>query len=125
MTDTTTDFLVRLNNANMSGKKTIVVPYSKYKVLILDVLKNEKYIESFFEDKRTRQITVNFGNNDRHFDKIQVISKPGSKIYVKKNKIPRSKGGYGTVIISTPKGVMTDKKARSAGIGGEVVCEVY
>lgn len=125
MTDPISDLFTRLNNAKLAGKKEASIPYSKYKVLILNVLKEEGFIESFAKDIANGDILVKFSDQGRHFEKIRVISKPGSKIYARKNRIPRSKGGFGVVIVSTPKGVMTDSKARRAGIGGEVVCEVY
>lgn len=125
MTDPISDLFTRLNNAKLAGKKEANIPYSKYKVLILNVLKEEGFIESFAEDIANGYILVKFSDQGRHFEKIRVISKPGSKIYARKNRIPRSKGGFGVVIVSTPKGVMTDSKARRVGIGGEVICEVY
>jgi small subunit ribosomal protein S8 len=125
MTDPIADLFTRLNNAKLAGREQTKVPYSKFKTLLLQALKEEGFIGSFSENKGAGEILVEFGSKSRHFERIKVISKPGSKIYTRKNKIPRSKGGFGTVLISTPKGVMTDAKARKAGIGGEVVCEVY
>jgi len=125
MIDPIADLFTRLNNAKLAGRTIVVIPYSKYKVLILQVLKDEGFIDSFSENKTNREILVQFSPKSRHFERIKVISKPSSKIYAKRNRIPRSKGGFGTVLVSTPKGVMTDTKARRAGVGGEIVCEVY
>lgn len=119
------DLFTRISNAKFAKNEEAIIPYSRYKMTILKVLNEEGYIGNINEDRDNGIIRVEFADKDRQFEKIKVISKPSSKIYVKKNKIPRSKGGYGTVIISTPKGVMSDNEARKNGVGGEIICEVY
>jgi len=125
MTNPTADLFTRISNAKLAKNERVSIPYSRYKMMILGVLNREGYIGNINEDKKNGMIRVEFSDTGRHFEKIEVISKPSSKIYVKKNKIPRSKGGYGTVILSTPKGVMSDNEARKNGVGGELVCEIY
>jgi len=125
MTNPIADLFTRISNAKLAKNEEVIIPYSGYKMMILNVLKKEGFIGSIKEDKQSGIIKAIFGETGRQFEKIKVISKPSSKIYAKKNKIPRSKGGYGVVILSTPKGVMTDKEARRNGVGGEIVCEVY
>jgi len=125
MTNPTADLFTRISNAKLAKNERVSIPYSRYKMMILEVLNREGYIGNINEDKKNGMIRVEFSDTGRHFEKIEVISKPSSKIYVKKNKIPRSKGGYGTVILSTPKGVMSDNEARKNGVGGELVCEIY
>lgn len=125
MTNPIADLFTRISNAKFANNEEVVIPYSGYKVMILNVLKKEGYIGDIKEEKESGIIRVNFKNIVRHFEKIKIVSKPSSKIYVRKNKIPRSKGGYGVVILSTPKGVMSDSDARKVGVGGEIVCEVY
>lgn len=125
MTNPIADLFTRISNAKFAKNEEVVIPYSGYKLMILNVLKKEGYIGDVEEERQDGIIRVNFHNISRQFEKIKIVSKPSSKIYVRKNKIPRSKGGYGIVILSTPKGVMSDADARKMCVGGEVVCEVY
>jgi small subunit ribosomal protein S8 len=124
MNDTISDLLVRIANAQAVEKETVFIPYSKVKENILNVLKSEGYIADFSADKEARGLTVELKTNIKPFEKIRRISKPGKRVYVKSKDIPRPKG-YGTVIISTPKGVLSGNNARKSGLGGEIICEVF
>lgn len=124
MNDTISDLLVRISNAQAAGKETVFIPYSKVKENILNVLKQEGYVADFVADKESKGINVDLLVNAKPFEKIKRVSRPGRRVYVKSKDIPRPKG-YGTVIISTPKGVLSGNSARKSGLGGEIICEVF
>ncbi len=124
MTDTIADLFVRIINARMAGLAFTEAPYSSMKEAILKVLKKEQYIVGYTCDKKAKMIKIDI-QNSRNFSKIVRISKPSRRLYVKSKNIPRPKSGYGTVIVSTPKGVLSGEEARRSNIGGEIICEVY
>jgi small subunit ribosomal protein S8 len=130
MTDPIADMLTRIRNANNAGHEKVDVPASKLKVNIAVILKKEKFIKSykFIEDRKQGilRIYLKYGpKRERVLTDLKRISKPGLRVYVDKDKIPKVLGGLGIAIISTSKGVMTDKACRQLGIGGEVLCYVW
>ncbi len=120
--DSISDFLTRLRNASMAGRLEVPVRPTKSVVDIAGILKSEGFIDSFkSEDGR---LTVCLDKN-WPITHIKRISKPGVRLYVKTNKIPRPRGGTGIVILSTPKGHLTGSQARKQKVGGELICEVW
>jgi len=130
MTDPIADFLTRIRNGNMVMHAKIEAPSSKMKVAIAEILLEEGYIKNFevVEDGKQGIIRVylKYGaKKEKVISGIKRISKPGLRVYVQKDEVPKVLGGLGTAIISTSQGVMTDKKARQAGLGGEVICYIW
>jgi small subunit ribosomal protein S8 len=130
MTDPIADMLTRIRNANVAGHKTVDVPASKIKKSIAEILEKEGYINGFevIDDNKQGMIRIDmkYGpENERIISGIKKISKPGLKVYAKATDVPRVLGGLGIAIISTSKGVISDKEARKLGIGGEVICYVW
>ena len=130
MTDPIADMLTRIRNANTVGHETVEIPASKMKKAIAEILKEEGYITDFdvIEDVKQGMIkvTMKYGaNKERVISGIKKISKPGLKVYAKANDVPKVLGGLGIAIISTSKGIVSDKEARKLGVGGEVICYVW
>ena len=130
MTDPIADMLTRIRNANTVGHETVEIPASKMKKAIAEILKEEGYIADFemIEDDKQGMIkvTMKYGSNkERVISGIKKISKPGLKVYAKSNEVPKVLGGLGIAIISTSKGIVSDKEARKLGVGGEVICYVW
>ena len=130
MTDPVADMLTRIRNANTAGHAEVSVPSSKIKKNIAEILLKEGYIKSYEvvpgEVQDNIVITMKYGQGKtRVISGIKRISKPGLKVYAKKDEVPRVLGGLGIAIISTSKGLITDKEARKLGVGGEVVCYVW
>ena len=125
-TDPIADLLTRIRNAVKARHAQTRVPYSKLKVAILEVLKKQNYIEDFKVVKNgdIGDIEVNLNTEFTNLT-LKRISKPGQRIYVKKDQIKPVLNGYGIGVISTPKGVMTTDEARKVGLGGELLCEIY
>ena len=120
MSDPIADMLTRIRNGQIVDKTEVVMPSSKLKVAIATVLKDEGYIDGF-------SVVSNEGKSELHIgliERIERVSRPGLRIYKNHGSIPQVMNGLGIAIVSTPKGVMTDRKARSEGIGGEVLCYV-
>jgi small subunit ribosomal protein S8 len=128
MTDPIADFLTRIRNGQASGKTQVLVPASKVKLSIAKVLKDEGYIEDFtstVEDgKPTLVVQLKYYQGRPVIDRIERVSRPGLRVYKGKDELPSILGGLGVAIVSTSKGVMTDRQARAAGHGGEVLCIV-
>ena len=129
-TDPIADMLTRIRNANSAKHKTVDVPASKMKTAIAEILFREGYIKSFEvisnENQGIIRITLKYDEKGtRVIDGIKRISKPGLKVYAGKEELPKVLNGLGIAIISTSKGLMTDKEARNAGIGGEVLAYVW
>ena len=131
MTDPIADMLTRIRNANTAKHDTVDVPSSRMKLAIAKILLDEGYIKSYelvengkFNDIR---ITLKYGasKNEKIISGLQRISKPGLRVYANKEELPKVLGGLGVAIISTNKGVITDKEARKLGVGGEVLCFVW
>ena len=131
MSDPIADMLTRIRNANTAKHDTVDVPASKMKIAIADILVDEGYIAKFdlVEDGsfKTLHITLKYGvdKNEKVISGIKRISKPGLRVYANTEDIPRVLGGLGIAILSTNKGVVTDKEARKLGVGGEVLCFVW
>ena len=127
MTDPIADMLTRIRNAQMTEKTTCEMPSSKVKVAIARVLKDEGYIDGFKvagEQKPVLEIALKYYAGRPVIEKIERVSKPGLRIYKNKDDIPPVMNGLGIAIVSTSHGVMTDRKARATGVGGEVLCIV-
>ena len=131
MSDPIADMLTRIRNANSAKHDTVDVPASKMKLAIANILLDEGYIAKYdlVEDGhfQTIHITLKYGadKNEKVITGLKRISKPGLRVYANTEDIPRVLGGLGTAIISTNKGVVTDKEARKLGVGGEVLCFVW
>jgi small subunit ribosomal protein S8 len=128
MTDPVADMLTRIRNAQMAEKLSVVMPASKLKVAIAGVLKDEGYIDDFAvrpnDGKPLLDVALKYYAGRPVIGRIERVSKPGLRIYKGKDELPTVMNGLGVAIISTPKGVMTDRKARASKIGGEVLCIV-
>lgn len=128
MSDPIADMLTRIRNAQGVQKATVAMPSSKVKIAIANVLKDEGYIEDFAvsEDagKAELKIGLKYYAGRPVIERLERVSRPGLRIYKGKNEIPNVMNGLGVAIVSTPKGVMTDRKARATGVGGEVICYV-
>ena len=129
VTDKIADYLTRIRNAGNAGHKTVLIPSSKLKLAITDILKDQGYIADFEEIKGDVQseikITLRYFKGKSAIKEVTRISKPGRRVYVAADKLPRIKNGLGTAIISTSKGVMNDKQARKYNVGGEFVCSLW
>ena len=130
MTDPIADFLTRIRNANTVYHEKLEVPASRMKRAIAGILKEEGFIRDYeyIEDGKQGilRLYLKYGpNKKRVITGVKRISKPGLRIYARKDTVPRVLGGLGIAIISTPRGVMSDKKARRLGLGGEVICYVW
>ena len=128
MSDPIADMLTRIRNAQQVEKVSVVMPSSKLKRAIAKVLADEGYIDSFkvteAAGKATLELELKYYAGRAVIERIERVSKPGLRIYKGRNDIPQVMNGLGVAIISTPQGVMTDRKARATGIGGEVICYV-
>jgi small subunit ribosomal protein S8 len=120
--------LTRIRNAQMTEKATVVMPSSKVKIAIAKVLKDEGYIDGFLvageEVKPMLEIALRYHAGRAVIEKIERVSTPGLRVYKSKDDIPKVMNGLGIAIVSTSRGVMTDRKARATGVGGEVLCIV-
>ncbi len=128
MTDPIADMLTRIRNAQLAEKLSVSVPASRVKASIAQVLKDEGYIEDFKlreeDGKASLEIALKYYAGEPVIEKIERVSRPGLRIYKGRDDIPKIMNGLGIAIVSTSKGVMTDRKARASGIGGEVLCIV-
>ncbi len=128
MSDPVADMLTRIRNAQMVQKTSVVMPSSKLKVAIAQVLKDEGYVDSFSvvgeATKPQLEVVLKYYAGRPVIEHIERVSRPGLRIYKGRHDIPNVMNGLGVAIVTTPKGVMTDRKARQAGIGGEVLCYV-
>src|SRR5687768_18614713 len=127
MSDPIADMLTRIRNAQSVDKTAVTMPSSKLKVAIAQVLKDEGYIDGFAikgDNKAELEIALKYYAGRPVIEHIERVSRPGLRIYRGRHAIPNVMNGLGVAIVTTPKGVMTDRKARQAGIGGEVLCYV-
>ncbi|PRJ67613.1 30S ribosomal protein S8 [Haemophilus influenzae] len=127
MQDPIADMLTRIRNGQAANKVAINMPSSKLKVAIANVLAAEGYIESvkvLEGAKPELEITLKYFQSKPVVESIQRVSRPGLRIYKRKDELPKVMGGLGVAVISTSKGVMTDRAARQAGLGGEIICYV-
>ena len=129
ITDPIADMLTRIRNANAQRHETVDVPASKLKKSIAEILLDEGYIKAFEEIEDNAQgiirITLKYVNKQKVITGLKRISKSGLRVYATKDELPKVLGGLGIALISTSQGIMTDKKAREAGIGGEVLAFVW
>ena len=128
MSDPIADMLTRIRNAQSVDKAVVTMPSSKLKVAIAQVLKDEGYIDDFKVSNETGkselQIALKYYAGRPVIERIERVSRPGLRIYKGRDAIPQVMNGLGVAIVTTPKGVMTDRKARQTGVGGEVLCYV-
>lgn len=128
MSDPIADMLTRIRNGQSAGKTAVHMPASKQKTAIAQVLKDEGYIRDFaaveVDGKPALEVTLKYFQGDPVIDYVKRVSRPGLRIYKNKNDLPKVRGGLGIAIISTSKGVMTDREARKQGHGGEVIAFV-
>lgn len=131
MSDPIADMLTRIRNANISKHDTVEIPASKMKLAIADILVDEGYVEKYdlveVKGFKNIRLTLKYANNksERIISGLKKISKPGLRIYAGKENLPKVLGGLGTAIISTNQGIITDKKARELGVGGEVIAYIW
>ena len=128
MSDPISDLLTRIRNAQMVSKATVSIPSSKVKVAIAQVLKDEGYIDGFQVNSENGKselvISLKYYAGRPVIERIERVSRPGLRVYKASAAIPQVMNGLGVAIVTTPKGVMTDRKARATGVGGEVLCYV-
>ncbi len=129
MTDPIADMLTRIRNASFARKKEVMVPYSKLKMAIATILEREGYLAHVEQVKPEKHpmiaLTIKFNNGEPAVQHLKRISTPGHRQYIKNDEIAKVLNGFGCAILSTPRGVMTNTEAIAAGVGGELICEVY
>jgi small subunit ribosomal protein S8 len=130
VSDPVADLLTRIRNANLSQKDELLVPASRLNEALLEILKREGYVSDFHREGDAPHETVRVGlkyghQRERTITGIRRISKPGRRVYAKRDRLPRVLGGLGIAILSTSQGVMTDREAAKKGIGGEVLAHVW
>lgn len=128
MQDPISDLLTRIRNAQRANHPDVSMPSSKAKVAICRVLEEEGYIEGYSVDdsvQPTLTVTLRYHNGSPVIEEISRVSRPGLRVYKACDELPRVRGGLGVAIVSTNKGLLTDRAARAAGVGGEVVCTVF
>ncbi len=130
MTDPIADMLTRIRNANMAKQQKVDIPSSNLKVSIANVLRSEGFIKNYkvIADQKQGILRVYLkyiDEKDSVINEIKRVSKPGGRRYAKSDEIPRVKNGLGVAILSTSKGILADKTAREAGVGGEIICTVW
>jgi len=124
MQDPIADMFTRIRNGQQAAKVTVAMPSSKVRVAIAKLLQAEGYVEGFNVEegvKPTLEVTLKYFEGKKVIDTIERVSRPGLRIYKKKDELPKVMGGLGIAIVSTSKGVMTDRAARNAGMGGEII----
>jgi len=128
MSDPIADMLTRIRNAQSVAKAVVTMPSSKLKIAIAQVLQDEGYIDGFStranDGKPELEVTLKYYAGRPVIERIERVSRPGLRVYKGRNAIPQVMNGLGVAIVTTPKGVMTDRKARQTGVGGEVLCYV-
>lgn len=130
MSDPLGDMLSRIRNGQMANKKVIECPFSKIRANVCAVLKDEGFIREFTEEERENnkkviKIELKYAEGRGVIRQIDRVSKPGRRVYTSMKSMPRFYNGLGILVVSTPKGVMPDYKARAANVGGEVLCQVF
>ena len=128
MQDPIADLFSRINNAQARRKTTVVVPSSNQKVSLVSLLKDKGYVDSFIISDSTKpeiEIKLKYFEGNPVIKELKRISKPGLRRYSNKSDIPEINGGLGIAIVSTNKGLMTDREAKEAGLGGELICSVF
>lgn len=131
VTDQIGDLLTRIRNAQDAGHPTVAIPASTTKERLLKVLQEEGYIDGYEStkdknDKPSLKVVLRYTNNGEPvIREIKRLSRPGKRVYVPKDRIPVLRGGLGLVVVSTPRGMLSDRSARKEGIGGELICSVF
>ena len=129
MTDPIADMLTRIRNAQAVLHKTVIIPFSKFKFNLAEILEKEKVVEKVSKQgkktKKVIKIELKYENNKPLMSSIKRVSKQGQRIYIKKDELKPIRQGYGFIIISTSQGLMTNKEAHKKGLGGELICEIY
>lgn len=129
MTDPISDLLIRLKNAARAGHEEVRLPYSKMKAQIASILLEEGYLTAVEkvegEPLATLQIGLKYVGRTPAMSDVKLLSKPGRRLYTSVKDIPRTLGGYGVTIVSTNKGVLSDKSARQQNVGGELICQIW
>lgn len=130
LTDPIADFLTRIRNANQANKERVEIPNSRMKRALAEIMKNEGFLRNYDKIEDGKQgilrLYLKYGpNKTKVITGLKRISKPGLRVYVQKDEVPKVLGGLGIAILSTPKGLMTDKQARQDGLGGEVICYIW
>lgn len=126
MTDPIADFLTRIRNAIIARKTKVEIPPARLKRRLAELLRDEGYISSFEERESVLVLELRYGaDNKNAIQNLRRVSRPGQRCYVRKDELPRIRSGLGISILTTPRGVMTDRAARQAGLGGEIICEVW
>jgi small subunit ribosomal protein S8 len=128
--DPISDMIARIRNAQMRLSKNVTIPNSKFRIRILEVLKQEGYISDYkllsdSNNKNTLSVDLKYSNGLPVIREIKIISKPGRRIYAKADSIPKIQNGLGLAILSTSKGIMTDNEARNQNVGGEIICRIF
>lgn len=123
--DPIADMLTRIRNALRVKKSEVIIPFSKIKFSIAKILEEKNFVEKVEISNGQISVKLKYKENKPAITSLKRISKPGCRVYVTKDKLPKVLGNLGIAIISTSQGVMTDKEARKRGLGGEVLCEVY
>ena len=128
--DPISDMITRIRNAQMRFLNNVKIPSSKFRMKILDVLKQEGYISDYkflsgSNNKGTLSVDLKYNNGLPVIKEIKMVSKPGRRIYARANSIPKIQNGLGLAIVSTSKGIMTDNDARNKNVGGEIICRVF
>jgi len=132
--DPISDMLTRIRNASRAGHPEVVVPFSSFKKKIAEIMKRKGFVEKVSEENESKRnflkISLKYfqnekGNRNPYIQGLRRISRQGQRIYVGKDRLPVVKSGHGFAIISTSKGLMTDSEARRAGLGGEIICEIW
>ncbi len=129
VTDKISDFITRIRNAGVAGHKTVEAPYSNLKQAIAEILKDNGFIADYEKVENgvhsTIKLTLKYYNKQPVIRELKRISKPGRRVYVPSDRLPRVKNGLGTAIVSTSQGVVSDKQARNMNVGGEVLITVW
>jgi small subunit ribosomal protein S8 len=130
MSDPIADYLTRIRNAIKAKKRTVDIPFSKFKFSISEILKRTGFVNDFSvieldSNKKMISIKLKYFNSESIIEGLSRVSRPGIRRYVKSDDMPRVKNGLGVVIVSTSKGLMTEKQAREMKVGGEVICKIW
>ena len=129
MSDSTSDLLIRIKNAYLARLSTVEIPHSKMKEAISQVLKDNMFIKGVeIKSKGVKKILIlslTYLNKTPKFTDLEIVSKPGKRVYVSHRKLPKVLAGLGISVVSTPKGIMSDKEARKKKLGGELICKIW
>lgn len=130
MTDPIADMLTRIRNAQQAAHPVVSIPRSKIKLALATLLEQEGFIDGFSEaeeaDRPTLKVFLKYGSDERGVIRgLERVSKPSRRIYVGRDELPRVRNGLGVAILTTSRGILTDAQARSAGVGGEIICHVW